>query len=684
MNYDDKKRNLIYFLVGINVIPHALTVPTWVIGVSVVFLLWGLSHYYRSWPLPRSGFLKAIVALGGAGIFFQYGTVMGQEPATALLVLMVSAKLLELRKFRDAVVVILLCYLILMAKLIESQSMEMTLFMVFDVLLITAVLATLYSSSTQGKIRFLMRRSLIFALQSMPLAFVLFVVFPRFSLNLWSQSKKVTGETGFSDSLRPGRVAHLAESDKVAFRVSFPERQPGSVRGLYWRGLVLTLSRGLDWDKGDFQKAIPVSPRAPEDGDAGRSEITQDIFFEPSPDPYLFALDWPAFVGFSGDPTSRLVRTSEGKTFESKINLSSRLYYRAFSVVDSRKAKWISPDPEIYLKVVGGVSSRVEDLAKEFLGNGKQSSREIVDRILYYFTSNKFRYTLKPGEMTDLDDFLFSKRVGFCEHYAGAMASLLRLAGVSSRVVVGFQGGTPSLLNDYYFVRYLDAHAWVEFWDSGKETWMRVDPVEAISPQRIAMGAAAYSEMVREDVSGIFNTQNLPKWLRGGLGEVGERIRLIWDQTESLWVNFLLRYDWSFQKDILKKWGVESYGRWVFILAGVLLSAMTVIFALFILRGSHDQTEPDLELYRLLCDRLSRAGLVREKTEGPLEFWSRAKSRFPQANLLLDSIFEPIIESRYGRSRLDRKKLSELRYLIKRLRIQGRREEGQKPKMLSE
>jgi hypothetical protein len=257
------------------------------------------------------------------------------------------------------------------------------------------------------------------------------------------------------------------------------------------------------------------------------------------------------------------------------------------------------------------------------------------------------------------------------------MASLLRLAGVSSRVVVGFQGGTPSLLNDYYFVRYLDAHAWVEFWDSGKETWMRVDPVEAISPQRIAMGAAAYSEMVREDVSGIFNTQNLPKWLRGGLGEVGERIRLIWDQTESLWVNFLLRYDWSFQKDILKKWGVESYGRWVFILAGVLLSAMTVIFALFILRGSHDQTEPDLELYRLLCDRLSRAGLVREKTEGPLEFWSRAKSRFPQANLLLDSIFEPIIESRYGRSRLDRRKLSELRYLIKRLRIQGRGKEGQ-------
>ncbi len=39
------------------------------------------------------------------------------------------------------------------------------------------------------------------------------------------------------------------------------------------------------------------------------------------------------------------------------------------------------------------------------------------------------------------DDFLFGTKAGFCEHYAGSFALIMRAAGIPARVVTGYQGG---------------------------------------------------------------------------------------------------------------------------------------------------------------------------------------------------------------------------------------------------
>ncbi|MCB0364714.1 MAG: DUF3488 domain-containing transglutaminase family protein [Bdellovibrionaceae bacterium] len=664
MRFDDSKQRLVYLLVGINLLPHILTVPYWVIGVSFFFLFWRVLHNLRSWPLPQPWFLRGLVVLGAVGIFFQFGTVMGQEPATALLVLMAASKLFELRKVRDTIIVIFLCYLLLMAKLIDSQSMEMTLFLVFDVLLITAVLAMYHSPPERGNMRFLLRRSLLLALQSVPLALVLFFLFPRFNISLWSQTRKNAGQTGFSEKLRPGSVAQLAQSDKVAFRVSFPERQVSSVQEFYWRGLVLTVANGLDWDKGTYQKSIPVLER-PMTG----QEVVQEIFLEPSPERFLFALDWPTLVMFSGDPNLRLVRTSEGRVFEARMNLFSRQYYRAFSNLSAQATSWERPDPEIYLKVTKQVSDRVRQVAKSWRRPG-EGAHEVATRAMDYLLKNRFTYTLQPGTMSGLDEFLFEKKQGFCEHYAGAVATMMRLAGIPTRVIVGFQGGTSSLLKDYFLVRYLDAHAWLEYWDDRLNSWQRLDPVESIAPQRLALGGAGYRELLANlDDEETGGGGALPKWIRGGLGEMGERIRLIWDQTEALWVNFLLRYDLSFQKDILKQLGVGSYGRWLLALAAVLLSIVLIVVAFLFLRKSREKVDPVLGIYRALCQRLKLAGLERQPIEGPYAYWQRAREFFPDRERELQGVFQPLIDSRYGSKKLDRTERRELRRRVKHLRL---------------
>jgi transglutaminase-like putative cysteine protease len=98
-----------------------------------------------------------------------------------------------------------------------------------------------------------------------------------------------------------------------------------------------------------------------------------------------------------------------------------------------------------------------------------------------WFEAGGFRYDTRPGALPEpdgLDAFLFDSRVGFCGHYASAFSALMRAAGVPSRVVSGYLGGTwvvPLGGASYLELRQSDAHAWSEVWlrDRG---WLRVDP----------------------------------------------------------------------------------------------------------------------------------------------------------------------------------------------------------------
>jgi transglutaminase-like putative cysteine protease len=119
----------------------------------------------------------------------------------------------------------------------------------------------------------------------------------------------------------------------------------------------------------------------------------------------------------------------------------------------------------------------VTDLARQLTDPG-QVPYERALAVQDYFTdaANGFQYNLSttPGTTgDDLVDFLRLKR-GYCEQYAGAMAVLVRAAGVPARVVLGY---TPGQAQDdgTRLVTTDDAHAWVEAWFSGLG-WIPFDP----------------------------------------------------------------------------------------------------------------------------------------------------------------------------------------------------------------
>ncbi len=83
--------------------------------------------------------------------------------------------------------------------------------------------------------------------------------------------------------------------------------------------------------------------------------------------------------------------------------------------------------------------------------------------------------------------FLFTTRTGFCQHFAGAMAILLRFNGIPARVAVGFATGQPDG-NGWFVVSKRDAHAWVEAYFPGIG-WVPFDP----TPGRALPGPGASS-----------------------------------------------------------------------------------------------------------------------------------------------------------------------------------------------
>jgi transglutaminase-like putative cysteine protease len=109
---------------------------------------------------------------------------------------------------------------------------------------------------------------------------------------------------------------------------------------------------------------------------------------------------------------------------------------------------------------------------------------EVVQRVLSYLAQGGFVYTEDPPTARyPLESFLFRDRAGYCQHFSGAMALLLRMAGVPARVAGGFTPGTYDRRRHEWVVRDYDAHSWVEAHFPGTG-WVTFDPTPAASPAR--------------------------------------------------------------------------------------------------------------------------------------------------------------------------------------------------------
>ncbi len=143
------------------------------------------------------------------------------------------------------------------------------------------------------------------------------------------------------------------------------------------------------------------------------------------------------------------------------------------------EAGQLSPDDPVQqaFTALPLLDPRVTDVVASVTA-GADTPYERVRSILAFLTdrSNGFIYSLSTESGTsgdDLVDFLRLRR-GYCEQYAGAMAVMVRAAGIPARVALGYTPGTEQD-DGSRLITSDDAHAWVEvyFEDLG---WVPFDP----------------------------------------------------------------------------------------------------------------------------------------------------------------------------------------------------------------
>lgn len=604
--------------------PHADHLPLWVSLVCAALLAWRTYLARSGNPLPARWLLLSVTVACVIALAVNFRTLFGREVGVTLLVLLATLKLLELKTVRDATILIYLSCFIIITNFFYSQSIPTALCMLFTLLVIMATWIHLQTGALAFGPR--LRIGSILLLQAIPLSLIIFVLFPRVQGPLWGMPQDAYATTGLSDTMSPGSLSRLSLSDAVAFRVTFNTAAPPREQ-MYWRGPVMWVFDGTTWRHAIF--AASQEPRL----DNLASPLEYTVTLEPHNKPWLFALEMPSRISLPA------VRTSDMQLL-SRHPVNARVRYEAASQLDYRLN--VDEDPRQLRRALAlppGFNPRTRELAAQ-LRTRYGDDDTVLRAALANFNQGGFEYTLEPPLLgaNSVDDFLFTTKQGFCEHYASSFVFLMRAASIPARVVTGYQGGEFNELGGYYVVRQYDAHAWAEVWLRGRG-WVRVDPTATIAPDRIQGGLNA----------ALPGSTALPFLVRTQSPFL-LRLRLNLDALTNQWNQWVLGYDSERQFAFLTRMGMEDI-TWkklaLNMLGGVAL--LVGLFTLIMLRRlAVRQRDAAQAIYLKFCRKLTKRGTVRASHEGAQDFALRAAQQHPQQAGQIADITARYIALRYG------------------------------------
>jgi len=274
-------------------------------------------------------------------------------------------------------------------------------------------------------------------------------------------------------------------------------------RPMYWRATVLDRFDGTRWR--EHLRADTHRDLLPNGADDQRSWIQQDVTVRALQDNHLVGASVPVAYNVSeparikgqgvidivdglqrdqrytiwsyvARPTpAQLVRVRATYPREltrpgRELELDGRVNAPPFSAPDREQRMFalltgrLQPYAELY------------DRAREVAGQTRSPYAAAVALERWFRVTGGFTYSEQPGAtpgLPPLVGFVVDTRTGYCQHFAGAMALMLRLLGIPARVAAGF---VPGHYNDgTWTVTDHDAHTWVEVWFP-RYGWLAFDP----------------------------------------------------------------------------------------------------------------------------------------------------------------------------------------------------------------
>lgn len=347
------------------------------------------------------------------------------------------------------------------------------------------------------------------AVGSVCLTIVIFFAIPRIGAGfVQKQRGEELRASGFSEKVDLGVLGSIKLDPSIVMRVQLPDSRAAEPGRLYLRGAAYDRYNGQSWNNtlrhrrslievpaGTFlTRHVRTRPR----GDVSNA-FRQDILLEVLDTSVLFAA--PMAESITGDFLAVQSDAMEGLYLP--LPSLSRIQYSVLSrpaeVLPEDRTANVSNYSEAvrhHFLQLPYESTRITELAQEITRHSAtpfESANAIQEHLL-----TQYRYSLDIGtERSErpIEEFLFSRKTGYCEHYATAMVLLLRTVGIPARLVTGFLATEWNGFGNYYTVRQRDAHAWVEvyFPHSG---WVTMDPTPAQLDGRSEFGWRTVSRMI--------------------------------------------------------------------------------------------------------------------------------------------------------------------------------------------
>jgi transglutaminase-like putative cysteine protease len=481
---------------------------------------------------------------------------------------------------------------------------------------------------------------------------LLFAALPRLSWNVAARPAERMGPAaeGFSGEVQLSGGG-LKTNPRPVLRVHLDPDPKRKELQAYWPGRALDTFDGQRWKaRGPTKRArFEVELQKP-----SKPQIEQQIELLPAyGNATLVAMETPTSLK-AEHQRQRLVDVLNEQVRAEGIQ--GGFTYRAVSTPDvpvplRPNGKNTEDSVEVldrYRELPDDLDPRVSALADRAIGKERDPVRA-AERVVG-FLRHEYTYSLdasSTGEADPLVDFLFVRKQGHCEHFATALALLLRTHGFATRVMTGFYGGER--VGDGYVLRAADAHSWVQVWVPERGGFVTFDATpdafRSGQPSRVlAWMAERYDQLDRlwrtqvVDYAASDQMRSL-QWMTARLSALAGLSNSV--DGHALWM-------WGRRVLVLVFWAIVGFGllAWAW-------------------RRTSVSPDEAAKLGRRLARTLERAPLPLRRTESLEDYQARLLRSGHASSVAVPRVLRRYLEARFGPRPLEP---GEARALEKRLR----------------
>jgi hypothetical protein len=511
-------------------------------------------------------------------------------------------------------------------------------------------------------------------LMALPFVVVLFLSVPRIQGPLWELGvvmglplemmvDQKNRQLGATLQLRSGNVSRAKGEDEPVLVADFASAVPSKSR-LYWRGPIYDRFDGNDWlikANASRNTLLKHSFKRRAQLDAALKDVSDRVSYEARitthGERWLYGLDVP--YGSSAETfiseDFQLLRLNK-RNGDFNYSLNAYLAYRGGRELSAQQRLQYTQLPELgNLQLRQWSSGLLHNSADSedfvfLLGQALATSG---------FALNAEQDTPQLNGLADYDQLFFKGKAGSLEQLNGIVAFALRAAGIPSRIVTGYRGGSLIALTNFVVVKQAHAHAWLELWINGSG-WQRFeteDLLSASSADKNTKSAKAAS-VVKANVlkknapdnadssDSITQTKGNSTAKKAAKQSADNYFEWLANLSKSV-KNWVMNYSPEQQVEILQKVGVKQVDWKLLLLISTAAMCLLVLAFTALWRVRRKRVEPIAEQFYSLNKFLVKYQLDCADNECPQRWITRLEKMAPQCLPALKHIIESYIKIRY-------------------------------------